>query len=94
MAFILAPVAAIRAGAVDYLVKPADDETVVRAVLGGLPAEAAMPPARTLCVDAARWEHIERVFELYGRSISECARRLGMHRRTLQRLRARRLALE
>jgi two-component system response regulator RegA len=86
---IATAVAAIRGGAADYLVKPANDDDVVRAVLGGLSVDEASPPKEQAKIDDVRWEHIHHVYELYGRNVSETARRLGMHRRTLQRTLAR-----
>ena len=82
-------VAAVKAGAVDYLAKPADPEDIVRA-LTALPGEAPVPPAEPMSADRVRWEHITRVYELCGRNVSETARRLKMHRRTLQRILAKR----
>jgi two-component system response regulator RegA len=79
-------VAAVQAGAVDYLAKPQDAEEVIRALLGSSSAEMAAPPENPMSADRVRWEHIHRIYELYGRNVSETARRLGMHRRTLQRI--------
>ncbi len=82
---IATAVAAIKAGAVDYLAKPADADDVVNALLcsgSGLPP----PPCNPMSADRVRWEHIQRVFEQCGRNVSETARRLNMHRRTLQRI--------
>jgi two-component system response regulator RegA len=87
---IATAVAAVRAGAVDYLAKPADAEDVVKAMLGFLTSEAATPPENPMSADRVRWEHIQRVYELCARNVSETARRLGMHRRTLQRILAKR----
>lgn len=82
-------VAAVKAGAVDYLAKPADPEDIVRALTAG-PGAAPEPPAEPMSADRVRWEHITRVYELCGRNVSETARRLKMHRRTLQRILAKR----
>jgi two-component system response regulator RegA len=82
---IATAVAAIKSGAVDYLAKPADADDVVKALLAtgtGLPP----PPCNPMSADRVRWEHIQRVFEQCGRNVSETARRLNMHRRTLQRI--------
>jgi two-component system response regulator RegA len=82
---IATAVAAVKAGAVDYLPKPADADAVERALLGsdaGLPP----PPEDPMSADRVRWEHIQRVFEQCDRNVSETARRLKMHRRTLQRI--------
>ena len=86
---IATAVAAVKAGAVDYLAKPADADDVERALLapdGQLPE----PPAQPMSADRVRWEHIQRVFEQCDRNVSETARRLRMHRRTLQRILAKR----
>ena len=82
-------VAAVKAGAVDYLPKPADADDVVRALLSKGDAPAA-PPDNPMSADRVRWEHIQRVYELCGHNVSETARRLNMHRRTLQRILAKR----
>ncbi|MEC8054885.1 MAG: ActR/PrrA/RegA family redox response regulator transcription factor [Pseudomonadota bacterium] len=83
---IATAVAAVKAGAVDYLPKPADPDTIAAALLnaadGGLPP----PPENPMPADRVRWEHIQRVYEQCGRNVSETARRLKMHRRTLQRI--------
>lgn len=86
---IATAVAAVKAGAVDYLAKPADADDVMKALLAindDLPA----PPENPMSADRVRWEHIQRVFELCGNNVSETARRLNMHRRTLQRILAKR----
>ena len=82
---IATAVAAVKAGAVDYLSKPADADDVARALLA-LPGEAPPPPENPMSADRVRWEHIQRVFEQCDRNVSETARRLNMHRRTLQRI--------
>ncbi|HMU50832.1 MAG TPA: ActR/PrrA/RegA family redox response regulator transcription factor [Geminicoccaceae bacterium] len=82
---IATAVAAVKAGAVDYLAKPADADDVINALLAngsGLPP----PPSNPMSADRVRWEHIQRVFEQCNRNVSETARRLNMHRRTLQRI--------
>lgn len=82
---IATAVAAIKAGAVDYLAKPVDADDVANALLrsgDGLPP----PPDNPMSADRVRWEHIQRVFEQCNRNVSETARRLNMHRRTLQRI--------
>src|SRR5579859_6531595 len=86
---IATAVAAVKAGAVDYLSKPADADDVARALLA-LPGEAPPPPDNPMSADRVRWEHIQRVFELCNHNVSETARRLNMHRRTLQRILAKR----
>ncbi|HVH82444.1 MAG TPA: ActR/PrrA/RegA family redox response regulator transcription factor [Stellaceae bacterium] len=82
---IATAVAAVKAGAVDYLPKPADADAVERALLA-LEGEAPEPPEDPMSADRVRWEHIQRIFELCDRNVSETARRLKMHRRTLQRI--------
>ena len=78
-------VAAIKEGAIDYLAKPADADDVEKALLAD-PTKKAAPPENPMSADRVKWEHIHRVFELCNRNVSETARRLKMHRRTLQRI--------
>ena len=78
-------VAAIKQGAIDYLAKPADADDVEKALLAN-PNKKAEPPENPMSADRVKWEHIHRVFELCNRNVSETARRLKMHRRTLQRI--------
>ena len=78
-------VAAIKHGAIDYLAKPADADDVEKALLAD-PQAKAQPPENPMTADRVKWEHIHRVFELCNRNVSETARRLRMHRRTLQRI--------
>ena len=78
-------VAAIKEGAIDYLAKPADADDVEKALLAD-PDRKAEPPENPMSADRVKWEHIHRVFELCNRNVSETARRLKMHRRTLQRI--------
>lgn len=85
---IATAVAAVKAGAVDYLSKPADADDVVKALLAA--GDAPEPPENPMSADRVRWEHIQRVYELCDHNVSETARRLGMHRRTLQRILAKR----
>lgn len=82
---IATAVAAVKAGAIDYLPKPADADQVAAALLSD---EQALPPPpeRPMSADRVRWEHIQRVYEQCNRNVSETARRLNMHRRTLQRI--------
>ena len=82
---IATAVAAIKAGAADYLAKPVDADDVVAALLR---TGQGLPPPRDnpMSADRVRWEHIQRVFEQCNRNVSETARRLNMHRRTLQRI--------
>ncbi|MFZ4069288.1 MAG: ActR/PrrA/RegA family redox response regulator transcription factor [Caulobacterales bacterium] len=86
---IATAVAAVKAGAIDYLSKPADADDVVKALLA-LPDQKPTPPENPMSADRVRWEHIQRVYELCGHNVSETARRLNMHRRTLQRILAKR----
>jgi two-component system response regulator RegA len=86
---IATAVQAVKAGAVDYLSKPADADDVVRALLAKGGGSAA-PPENPMSADRVRWEHIQRVYELCNHNVSETARRLNMHRRTLQRILAKR----
>ena len=78
-------VAAVKAGAIDYIPKPADADDVENALLA-MPESKATPPENPMSADRVKWEHIHRVFELCNRNVSETARRLKMHRRTLQRI--------
>ena len=87
---IATAVTAVKAGAVDYLSKPADADDVVKALLAAAAGEAPPPPENPMSADRVRWEHIQRVYELCGHNVSETARRLNMHRRTLQRILAKR----
>ncbi len=86
---IATAVAAVKAGAIDYLAKPADADDVVRALLAQT-GETPAPPEKPMSADRVRWEHIQRVYELCNHNVSETARRLSMHRRTLQRILAKR----
>ena len=78
-------VAAVKAGAIDYMPKPANADDVENALLAS-PESKATPPENPMSADRVKWEHIHRVFELCNRNVSETARRLKMHRRTLQRI--------
>ena len=78
-------VAAVKAGAIDYISKPVDADDVESALLAA-PNSMAKPPENPMSADRVKWEHIHRVFELCNRNVSETARRLKMHRRTLQRI--------
>jgi two-component system, response regulator RegA len=86
---IATAVNAVKLGAVDYLSKPVDADDVVAALLA-LDGRQAEPPENPMSADRVRWEHIQRIYELCGRNVSETARRLNMHRRTLQRILAKR----
>ena len=86
---IATAVAAVKMGAADYLSKPADADEVMNALLAQANA-LPPPPENPMSADRVRWEHIQRVFEQCDRNVSETARRLHMHRRTLQRILAKR----
>ena len=86
---IATAVTAVKLGAFDYLAKPADADEI-HAALMAEPGERATPPENPMSADRVRWEHIQRVYELCNRNVSETARRLNMHRRTLQRILAKR----
>jgi len=86
---IATAVNAVKLGAIDYLAKPADADDVVNALLA-IEGRGAEPPENPMSADRVRWEHIQRVYELCNRNVSETARRLNMHRRTLQRILAKR----
>jgi two-component system response regulator RegA len=86
---IATAVNAVKLGAVDYLAKPADADDVVAALLAQDNTKIE-PPENPMSADRVRWEHIQRIYELCGRNVSETARRLNMHRRTLQRILAKR----
>ena len=85
---IATAVNAVKLGAVDYLSKPVDADHVVHALLNG--DRAVEPPEKPMTPDRIRWEHIQRIYELCNQNVSETARRLNMHRRTLQRILAKR----
>jgi two-component system response regulator RegA len=89
---IATAVSAVKIGAVDYLAKPADADDVATALLAQNGRRAA-PPENPMSADRVRWEHIQRIYDLCERNISETARRLNMHRRTLQRILAKRAPL-
>ena len=80
---------AVKLGAFDYLAKPVDADDVVAALLAH-ENKKIDPPENPMSADRVRWEHIQRIYELCGRNVSETARRLNMHRRTLQRILAKR----
>jgi two-component system response regulator RegA len=86
---IATAVTAVKLGAVDYLSKPADADDVVSALLA-LGNQKSEPPSNPMSADRVRWEHIQRIYEMCNRNVSETARRLNMHRRTLQRILAKR----
>jgi two-component system, response regulator RegA len=86
---IATAVTAVKLGAIDYLSKPADADDVINALLATGASQPA-PPENPMSADRVRWEHIQRIYELCDRNVSETARRLNMHRRTLQRILAKR----
>ncbi|MFZ1775212.1 MAG: ActR/PrrA/RegA family redox response regulator transcription factor [Rhizobiaceae bacterium] len=86
---IASAVTAVKLGAVDYLAKPADADDIY-AALTNTDASRTLPPENPMSADRVRWEHIQRVYEMCERNVSETARRLNMHRRTLQRILAKR----
>ena len=86
---IATAVNAVKLGAVDYLAKPVDADDVIAALLAQDNSRIE-PPENPMSADRVRWEHIQRIYEMCGRNVSETARRLNMHRRTLQRILAKR----
>lgn len=86
---IATAVNAVKLGAEDYLAKPADADEIYAALVRS-PGEKVEPPENPMSADRVRWEHIQRVYEMCERNVSETARRLNMHRRTLQRILAKR----
>lgn len=86
---IATAVTAMKLGAIDYLAKPADADDVANALVNETGEQLALP-VNPMSADRVRWEHIQRIYELCERNVSETARRLGMHRRTLQRILAKR----
>ncbi len=86
---IATAVTAVKLGAIDYLAKPADADAIFKALVAEPGTKAALPE-NPMSADRVRWEHIQRVYELCNRNVSETARRLNMHRRTLQRILAKR----
>lgn len=86
---IATAVAAVKIGAIDYLSKPADANDILNALIFS-DQNKPPPPVNPMSADRVKWEHIQRIFELCNRNVSETARRLNMHRRTLQRILAKR----
>jgi two-component system response regulator RegA len=86
---IATAVTAVKLGAFDYLAKPADADEIYNALIAARHDKAELPE-NPMSADRVRWEHIQRIYELCGRNVSETARRLNMHRRTLQRILAKR----
>ncbi|MFN3227072.1 MAG: ActR/PrrA/RegA family redox response regulator transcription factor [Hyphomicrobiales bacterium] len=86
---IATAVSAVKMGATDYLAKPADADMVEKALMQTEDGDMGLPE-NPMSADRVRWEHIQRVYEMCDRNVSETARRLNMHRRTLQRILAKR----
>ena len=86
---IATAVTAVKLGAFNYLAKPADADEIYNALVAVRHDKAELPE-NPMSADRVRWEHIQRIYELCGRNVSETARRLNMHRRTLQRILAKR----
>jgi two-component system response regulator RegA len=86
---IVTAVTAVKLGAFDYLAKPADADEIFAALMA-TDSHKPLPPENPMSADRVRWEHIQRIYELCDRNVSETARRLNMHRRTLQRILAKR----
>jgi len=86
---IATAVTAVKLGAFDYIAKPADADEICAALMATKHDKAEMPD-HPMSADRVRWEHIQRIYELCGRNVSETARQLSMHRRTLQRILAKR----
>jgi two-component system response regulator RegA len=86
---IVTAVTAVKLGAFDYLAKPADADEIFAALMATESSKPS-PPENPMSADRVRWEHIQRIYELCDRNVSETARRLNMHRRTLQRILAKR----
>jgi two-component system, response regulator RegA len=86
---IATAVNAVKLGAEDYLAKPADADEIYAALVRNA-GDKVEPPENPMSADRVRWEHIQRVYEMCDRNVSETARRLNMHRRTLQRILAKR----
>ena len=86
---IVTAVTAVKLGAFDYIAKPADADEIFGALMATR-HDKAVVPENPMSADRVRWEHIQRIYELCNRNVSETARRLNMHRRTLQRILAKR----
>jgi len=86
---IASAVTAVKIGAFDYLAKPADADEIHAALCANAGSKSSLPD-NPMSADRVRWEHIQRIYELCNRNVSETARRLNMHRRTLQRILAKR----
>lgn len=85
-ASIATAVEAVKLGAVNYLAKPANTDDIEAALGASAAGDAEVEPeARPSTLRTVEWEHIHQVLADSGFNISEAARRLGMHRRTLTR---------
>jgi two-component system response regulator RegA len=84
---IATAVEAVRHGAIDYLTKPVDADEILLAfsARAGSASAPATPSVQVPSLHRVEWEHIQRVLADCGGNVSEAARKLGMHRRTLQR---------
>jgi len=82
---IATAVEAIRLGAVHYLTKPADADQIIAALQRGAAPDESASAGEPLSLARAEWEHINAVLVSVSGNISEAARRLGLHRRSLQR---------
>jgi len=83
---IATAVSSVKLGADDYLTKPANIDDIEKSLMSATATSLPPPPENPMSADRIRWEHIQRVFTQCNRNVSETARRLKMHRRTLQRI--------
>lgn len=79
-------VAAIKRGAVDYLAKPADADMIEKALQHKNEDTLPPPPEDPMPPEMVKWEHIQRVYEQCERNVTQTAKILNMHRRSLQRI--------
>jgi two-component system response regulator RegA len=86
---IATAVMAVKLGAFDYLAKPVNADEIFAALMAER-MNRVDNPEHPMSADRVRWEHIQRVYEACERNVSETARQLNMHRRTLQRILAKR----
>jgi two-component system, response regulator RegA len=83
---IATAIEAVRRGATNYLTKPADADEILSALGEGPPGgEGTAVPAKPMSLDQVEWEHINRILLECDGNVSEAARILGLHRRSLQR---------
>jgi two-component system response regulator RegA len=78
-------VKAAKIGAIDYFTKPVDADDIATVLLAPEHYKPE-PPKQPMTAERARWEHIQNIYASCGRNVSEAARQLAMHRRTLQRI--------